>query len=314
MTRTGRFTTALEEFDRWYPGTYLQRIKEVRVEVLVDDDIVPARGYISNDGVSFVRFVDTANTRPVDDVRIFAEPDPDLARICYKRLQRRRHVDTMAFPAFESRLHDERMRRLQDRERNFFENVGLESTWLVELLPDQPFDLARVSDIRVWFQYEALFDENLKRVLEPKRYAGRREMAAPPIGRLLREGGGAVDFSSTLTFKTPRDLFEGPAIAKKIINVGFAVRLKEGRRLNGPAELAVSFEGASPVIVTTTDDGIVATAVDHPAGTGLADLAAMVHGKSVDGTWTVRVVSLPSGLGSDDVDELFLLLRCEFEV
>ena len=314
VTRIGRFTTTLQDFDRWYPGTYLQRIKEVRVEVLIDDVVAPARGYISNDGVSLVRFADPGNTRPIDDIRVFAEADPDIARLCYKRLQRRRHVDTMAFPAFESRLHDDRMRKLQGRERNFFENVGLESTWLVELLPDQPFDLSRVSDIRVWFEYEALFDENLKRVLEPKRYAGRREMVAPPIGRLLRQNGGTVNFASTLTFKTPRDLFEAPAIEKKIVNAGFGVRLKDGRRLNNPAKLAVSFQNATPVVVTTTADGIVATASDHPAGSGLSQLAAMVHGKNVDGTWTVRVVSLPSGVVTDDIDELFLLLRCEFAV
>ncbi len=50
-TGGGRFTTALQDFDRWYPGTYLQRIKEVRVEVLVDGEVAPVRGYLSNDGV-----------------------------------------------------------------------------------------------------------------------------------------------------------------------------------------------------------------------------------------------------------------------
>jgi hypothetical protein len=123
-----------------------------------------------------------------------------------------------------------------------------------------------------------------------------------------------VNFASTLTFKTPRDLFEAPAIEKKIVNAGFGVRLKDGRRLNNPAKLAVSFQNATPVVVTTTADGIVATASDHPAGSGLSQLAAMVHGKNVDGTWTVRVVSLPSGVATDDIDELFLLLRCEFAV
>src|SRR6185369_2195324 len=67
-----RFTTTMDQFDRYYPGTYLQRIKEVRVEVLVDGEVVPARGYISNDGVSFVRFSDSEGKRPIDDVRVFA--------------------------------------------------------------------------------------------------------------------------------------------------------------------------------------------------------------------------------------------------
>jgi hypothetical protein len=232
-TRVGRFTTALDDFDRWYPGTYLQRIKEVRVEVLVDDVVVPARGYLSNDGVSLVRFADTNDARPVDDIQVFAEPDADIARLCYKRLQRRRHVDTMAFPAFESDLYDRRMGRLQDRERNFFENVGLESTWLIELLPGQPFDLSRITDVRIWFQYEALFDENLQRIIESKRYAGRLEMAAVPIGRTIRDAGGTVDFSASLDFKTTRSLFDAPAIDKKIVDAGFAVRFKGGQLREG---------------------------------------------------------------------------------
>jgi peptidoglycan hydrolase CwlO-like protein len=311
-TRSGRFTTTMADFDRWYPGTYQQRIKEVRVEVLVDGEPVPARGYISNDGVSLVRFADTGNKRQVDNVHVFAEPDEDLAKLCYKRLQRRRHVDTMAFPAFESYLHEERMRQLQSRERNFFENVGLESTWLLELLPDQPFDLARITDIRVWFQYEALFDENLKRVLEPKRYAGRREVAALPMGRLLRDQGETADFSAGVTLKTTRALFELPAVDKTIVNAGFAVRLKEGKPLNGTAGLEVSYEGAAPAALTTDQAGVVATASDHPAGTGLAELSAIVQGKSVEGTWSVNLANLPPGIAPDDVDEVFLLLNCEY--
>jgi Tc toxin complex TcA C-terminal TcB-binding domain len=311
-TRRGRFTTALRDFDRWYPGTYLQRIKEVRVEVLVDGQPVPARGYLSNDGVSLVRFADPENKRPVDNLRVFDEPDPDLARLCYKRLQRRRHIDTMAFPEFASYLHEERMRNTQARERNFFENVGLESTWLIELLPDQPFDLARVTDVRIWFQYEALFDENLKRVLEPKRYAGRREMIALPMGKILRDQGEPADFSAGVTLKTNRALFDAPTIEKKIVDAGFAVRPKEGKPLGGTAGLEVSFEGAAPVALTTDEAGVVATAPDHPTGGGLTELAAMVQGKSVAGTWTVRLTSLPAGLGAADIDELFLLLNCEY--
>ncbi len=244
-------------------------------------------------------------------MRIFDEPDPDIAQLCYKRLQRRRHTDTMAFPTFESNLSDDRMRTLQDRERNFFENVGLESTWLIEILPDQPFDLSRVSDVRVWFQYEALFDENLKRVVEPKRYAGRREMTALPIGKLLRDRGEAVDFSGVLTFRTTAALFEAPATDKTILDAGFAVRLKEGKQLGGAVGIEASYGGATPVTLATNDAGLVATAPDHPAGTGLAALAAMVQGKSVEGIWTVRLMSFPAGIGTDGVDEVFLLLQCE---
>jgi Tc toxin complex TcA C-terminal TcB-binding domain len=310
--RTARFTTSLADFDRWYPGTYLQRIKEVRVEVLVDGQPVPARGYLSNDGVSLVRFADSQNSRPIDNLRVFPEPDPDIAQLCFKRLQRRRHTDTMAFPELPSYLQEERMRQLQARERNFFENVGLESTWLIELLPDQPFDLARISDVRVWFHYEALFDDNLKHILLTKRYVGRRDMVVVPIGQTIRDAGGSPDFAQPLHFGTTPTLFEVPAIDKKIVNAGFAIRLKDGRKLGGAATLTASLGAAPPVALTTNDAGVVATADDHPTGSGLPELAAMVHGKSVQADWTVEVTALPTGVAAHDIDELFLLLRCEY--
>lgn len=107
-----RFTPQLQEFDLWFPGTYMQQIKEVKVEILVDGKPAPVRGYISNDGVSFVRFADPGNKRKVDNVHIFAEPDPDIAQFCYKRFQRRRHTDTMAFPEFDSPLYQQRLHQL----------------------------------------------------------------------------------------------------------------------------------------------------------------------------------------------------------
>ncbi|GAA2755194.1 hypothetical protein [Actinopolymorpha rutila] len=307
-----RFTTKLAEFDRWFPGTYQQRIKEVGIEVFVDGEPVPARGYLSNDGVSWVRFVDSGNKRLVDGVQVFAEPDPDLVRLCYKRFQRQRHVDTMAFPPFSSYLHQERMRQLQARERNFFENVGLESSWAIELLPDQPFDLSLVTDVRVSFQYEAMFDENLKRVLEKKRYTGRKETAALSARKLGEARGTPPDLTGTFGWKVGPDLFEASVLERTVVNVGFLVSAKGLAALPGKARLEISYEGAAPVQVETNDVGVVATASGTPAGSGLAALEAMAHGKPVTGSWTGRVVDLPAGVHAGDVDDVLLLLNYEY--
>jgi hypothetical protein len=273
---------------------------------------MPVRGYISNDGVSLVRFADSQGKQPIDDVRVFAETDSDIARLCYKRLQRRRHFDTMAFPEFASSLYEDRMRNIQDRERNFFENVGLESTWVIELLPGQPFDLSKISDVRIWFQYEALFDENLKRILDQKRYKGRREMAAVPVGKALRDRGETPDFADALTFSTSQALFEIPAAEKTIVHAGMLIRLKNSHELGSAAQIELAYNGGNAVTLTTDSHGVVATADEHPAGDGLDDLAAIVQGKSVEATWTVRVSDLPAGVGPGDVDEVFLLLNCEY--
>ncbi|MEP7271709.1 MAG: hypothetical protein ABI882_09395 [Acidobacteriota bacterium] len=312
LTGGTRFTTSLKEFDRWFPGTHLQRIKEIRVEVVVDGQTVPVRGYLSNDGVSMVRFQDAGNKRRVDGVHVFAEPDPDMARLCYKRLQRRRHMDTMAFPGFDSYLHEDRMRKLQDKERNFFENAGLESTWKIEFLPDQPVDISNLTDVFIHFQYEALFDENLKRLLEKKRYDGRREMGKIPIRQTLIDEGKPVDLTGTVLFVVPVHLLEAPVLERKIVNVGFIVKPKEGSHLEGSAKLEVAYDGATPVLLVTNEVGVVATSTGHPLGTGLAELEAMAHGKSLDKVWEIRIAELPGGLSADAIDEIFLLLNYEY--
>jgi hypothetical protein len=307
-----RFITELKEFDRWFPGTHQQRIKEIKVEVLIEGKPVPVRGYLSNDGVSMVRFQDTGNKRPVDNVHVFPEPDADIAQLCYKRLQRRRHVDTMAFPDFSSYLHEDRMRKLQGKERNFFENVGLESTWIIEFLPDQPIDFSKLTDVFIHFQYEALFDDSLKRLLERKRYTDRREVSAIPIKRSLAEEGKTVDFSDTVSFRAPIQRLEAPGIRRKIVDVGLIVKPKEGPHLDGTAELDVAYDGSVPIQVVTNDVGIVATATDHPAGTGLAELETMARGKSIDKVWSIKIAVLPGGLTADAVDDVFLLLNYEY--
>ena len=137
-------------------------------------------------------------------------------------------------------------------------------------------------------------------------------MVAVPIGQTIRDSGGSADFAKPLHFRTATALFEVPSIDKTIVNAGFALRLKGGRKLGGTAALTASLGSAPPVALTTNDVGIVATADDHPAGTGLSELAAMVHGKSLKAAWTIKVTALPTGVAAHDIDELFLLLRCEY--
>jgi hypothetical protein len=67
-----------------------------------------------------------------------------------------------------------------------------------------------------------------------------------------------------------------------------------------------------PIQVVTNDVGIVATATDHPAGTGLAELETMARGKSIDKVWSIKIAALPGGLTADAVDDVFLLLNYEY--
>lgn len=157
-----------------------------------------------------------------------------------------------------------------------------------------------------------MFDENLKQVLQQKRYVGRRESAAFSVKELLKRQNKVVDFSDTVTVDVVNGLFEAPAISKNIVNVGLAIKPKSITPLDGVAKLEVSFQGDDPIRVTTDDRGIVATASERPLGDGLVNLEAMAHGKSVDGMWTLKILELPSGIEIDAVDDIFLLLNYEY--
>jgi hypothetical protein len=92
-----------------------------------------------------------------------------------------------------------------------------------------------------------------------------------------------------------RSFFEAPAIDKKIIDVGFAVKPKGIFPLNGVARLEV-----------------LATDLAHPAGAGSGNLETMARGRSVDGVWTIRIAELPEGVDATVLDDIFLLLNYEY--
>ena len=138
-------------------------------------------------------------------------------------------------------------------------------------MPDQSLNFSQIADVRVNFQYEALYDENLKWVLQQKRYTERRESACFSFKKIAEAENGIPDFSGTVEIDVLKSMFEAPLIEKKILNVGFALKPKCGIPFNGVAKLEVSFQlSAPPVKVETNNDGIVATASEHNAGSGLA--------------------------------------------
>jgi hypothetical protein len=309
----GRFATRLSDFDRWFPGAYMQRIKEVRVEVLVDDKPQPIRGYLTNDGVSFVRFADHGNKIKVDGRDVLGEPDDDLRKLCYKRRRRHHAVETMAFPSHDSFLFEARATEQQQQERNFFEGCGLESTWHLELTPDQVVEYSRITDVRIHMQCEALFDPALQSVVESKRYTDRKETAIISVRQLLSGQGAPVNFSETLGVEVTSFLFEAPHIPKTIRDVGVMLRSKQLPLLAGKAKLRINYQGQTAIEVETNEQGIVATAPDKPAGTNTDALRGLVEDKSVAGRWSIKILDLPTGLTTDDLDDVLLMIRYTFK-
>jgi len=305
------FTTQMEHFDHWYPGTYLQRLKEVKVEVYVDGVLTPVQGYLSNLGSSFVRFRDPGNKVKIDNVHVFGEKDDELVKLCFKRLQRSYHNETMAFPLFESPLADERGRQLQDRERNFFENVGLESTWKIELLPDQPFNLAHITDVRLIFQYEAMFDETLKSLMESKRFDNRSDVSLLSIKNILTESGGSFSLPTLSPIIIAGTMFQYPHIEKTIKHVGFMIKRKNQAALGEAVNIQASFQNEPAVTVTTDEQGLVVTGGNKTAGTNTTALMNMCQGKNVEGDWSVQL-QLPPTLQPDVIEDVLLMLNYEY--
>jgi len=308
-----RFSTRIAEFDRWYPGMYMQRLQEVRVEVVVDGVATPVRGYLSNDGTSLVRFPDPGNKVHVDGRDIFNEPDPALRQLCFKRRRRHHSVDTMAFPRFASPLADARAQELQREEHNVFEGCGLETTWHIEILPDQQLDLARISDVRIDFLFDAMFDAALKQVVEKQRYRDRTETALLSVRELVQDAGGIVDFSQPVKVDVSAFRFEAPHLEKPLLDVGIMVRHRLMPLLEGAATLRVGVDGAALVELVTTGQGIVATSPGQPAGTNTAALQAMIDDKTAAGTWVIEIANLPAGVQPADIDDILLMLRYTFK-
>ncbi|MFC9330777.1 hypothetical protein [Kitasatospora sp. NPDC057015] len=315
MSGAAQFSTRLEDFDRWYPGTYLQRLREVRVEVVLAPgaDSGQIRGYLTNAGVSYVRFSDIGNKTAIDNRDIFAETDPDLVKLCYKRRRRHHAVETKAFPQMSSPLADARDIALQTEERNHFENCGLETTWSLELLPDQQLNLAQIEDVRLHFQYGAYFDPSLKRVTEAKRYLDRHETALVSARQLFGNLGRQLDLTAPVEMSVSAYQFEAPQVPKTIDKVAVMVRPKGSPLLAGKAGLRISFEQSTPVEMETNEMGLIATSSTRPAGTGTDELQTLVAGKSVTGLWTVEVTSLPDGLTVADIDDLLLIVNYTYQ-
>lgn len=309
----GRFATRIAEFDRWYPGMYMQRLREVRVEVLVDGVSTPIRGYLSNGGTSLVRFPDHGNTTLVDGRDVLNEPDQALRQLCYKRRRRQHAIETMAFPAFASALYDARSTATQREERNVFEGCGLETTWHLELMPDQQLDYARISDVRIDFQYEALYDPALRQVVEAQRYTDRTETALLSLRELLRQQGKTADFSAPVEVEVSAFAFEAPHIDKPLLDVGIMVRHRAAPLLEGKATLDIDLDGAGAVTVTTNDKGIVATSPGQPAGENTAALQALIANRNAAGRWSVAITALPDGVVAQDIDDVLLMLRYRFK-
>jgi len=302
------FTLSMERMDRFYPGTYQHRIKEARVDVLVDGVPSAARGYLSCYGPSQIRFPDPGKKFSVDNKEILAEPDRDISKLCYKRTWQVGGRESMAFPDLNSPRANDRVVTRQHEERNFFENLGMGVTWIVEVLPDQNIDMTRVTDIVVTFQIEAEFDDNLRKVIEGKRFENRDEIIAFSAKQMMDRQKRTFDLEK-IVFDINQTSLPYAYRDKKIRNIAVYLKPKTEHFITGIAKISMSLNGDEQVQVTTDDKGRAATGIARHAGPDGQTMGDAFHEKNPVGRWQMSLDELPANFDKEDIDDLYLLLR-----
>ena len=305
------FTLSMEDMDQFYPGTYQHRIKEVQVQVITDGIPSTMRGYLSCYGPSQIRFQDIGNKFKVDQKDVFAEPDSDIAKLCYKRTWQVGGRESMAFPDLSTPRAKDRMVTRQRQERNFFENLGMGVTWVIEILPDQNFDMTHVSDVIVTFQIEAEYDENLRRAIEKKRFDNREEVAVFSAKKLIERQQRKFDLAD-LEFDIHQTSLPYGYQEKEIKHIGLFVKPKSEQYINGSALISLQLQSEPAVQIKTDKQGRGATGTKRNAGPNGKKLAAAFHGKNPVGRWKLSIADLPVGVKMNEIDDIYLLVKYKY--
>lgn len=305
------FTLSMEKMDQFYPGTFQHRIKEVKVDVLVNGQQSAARGYLSCYGPSQIRFPDPGNKYPTDNNHIITESNQDIAKLCYKRTWQVGGRESMAFPDLNSTRANDRIVNRQQEERNFFENLGMGVTWLIELLPDQNIDMTNVSDILITYQIEANFDDNLRKVIEEKRFDDRDEIIAFSAKQMIERQKRNFDLKD-IQFKIKQTSLPHPYKNKKIKNIAVYLKPKLQDFIDGCATISVSLNDTPKIQVKTDEQGRAATGNERHAGPDGDKLKNSIHGKDPVGNWGLSLDQLPAGFDKEDIEDMYLLLRYSY--
>lgn len=132
------FETALEDFDRAYPGFYLQKIKNVEVVFVGLTGPDGVHGTLRNVGVSKFRYADGRVVDMVYPADVMPLSEYDVRR------------DAIVF-------------QLDTSELRLFENSGVATMWQLELPRSaNTFDPDQILDIHVVISYDAFFSADLE--------------------------------------------------------------------------------------------------------------------------------------------------------
>lgn len=255
LQESGRafFETTLEDFDRAYPGFYLQKIKNVEVVFVGLTGTEGVHGTLRNVGVSKFRYEDG---RVVD--------------MLYP-------ADVMPLSEYDVR-RDAIVFQLDTSELRLFENSGVATLWQIDLpRSTNTFDLSGVLDVHLVVSYDAFFSADLEaQILESLPTTGSASRAVA-LGLYLPDELFYLRNQGTAEIEFDEGMF--PA------NQTERVRTDATIRATGDPE---TVGGLTLSIHSTVLDSTVDVTLDADGTAGGDALAAFVNQPLLD-IWTVTV-------------------------
>jgi hypothetical protein len=261
------FETRLEDFDRAYPGLWLQKLQNVELQLVGLSSGGSVRGTLRNIGVSRFRAKDGTVRDQVYDADVMPLSDYQV------------RSDALVF-------------RQDPNTLRLFENNGVATMWRLDLpLDANDFDPASILDVRLTLAFDAFHDlqlENAIRAALPpggaaSRVTSMRLNAPDELFFLRSQGEGAVEFPAG----------DFPHFQRELERTAATVRLTGTAALVSGLVVRLT-AGGDELELTLGPDGRVSS------GSSGSALAALV-GDPLIGTWTFRVAAEdnPGKTGAD---------------
>jgi tetratricopeptide (TPR) repeat protein len=304
------FSTRIDDFDRFAPGTYHQRIKRVDVVIEANGEPVRFSGFLSNFGSSKVRFLDPEDRFKIDNQRIFQEEHEAVRKLCYKRMLRANELESMNI------LHNESVEATITPETaverlNFFENSGVEATWELSLSPRTDLNFCDITDVRLIVYYTALFDPKLKKVLEEVSFKDRVAATAFSLKALLKDEFETDLANGRLSFALKPHMFAHAHLPKAVRNIGLVFENpSEDETLDRTVRGRLKFNDSDFAAFTTDTLGVFASddKVELSSSAEAHSFGRQLEGQDVVGNWHIEINPRDGG-NMPNLSNVFLLVQ-----
>lgn len=239
------FETALEDFDRAYPGLYLAKLHNVELIFVGITQATSVAGTLRNVGVS--RFRDSGG-QVVE--RLYPADVMALSQFDLRQ-------DALAFPVSPNDLR-------------LFENNGIATSWQLEMPPSaNDFDFADILDVHLVLYYDGFYDPVLESQVRAALPASGSASRAFPMSMsfpdelfyMKNQGTAELVFDTTMFPHSQKDLLRSRTVVK-FTGVEHAVQ-------NVTIQLTADAVGAAAITLKTDANGEID---DSAVGSPLAAL------------------------------------------